>query len=68
MLRKAGLENDIELVWEYLEDVVAPLVKRLYKESTSAIKLSQEFSAGTLNVWENLMKNMSNFTSREVNM
>ena len=68
MLRRAGLQNDIELVWEYLEDVLAPLVKRLYKESTSAMKLSQEFSAGTLNVWKILTKKMSTFTSGEVNM
>lgn len=69
MLRRAGHEEDMELVWQYVEDTVAPLIKRIYAESSSAMKLTQGVHemSGNVNVWETLTKKMSTFTPREVN-
>ncbi|CAH3026219.1 unnamed protein product, partial [Porites evermanni] len=68
MLRRAGHEEDMELVWQYVEDTVAPLIKRIYAESSSAMKLTQGVHemSGNVNVWETLTKKMSTFTPREV--
>ena len=70
MLRRAGQEEDMELVWQYVQDTVAPLIKRIYEESSSAMKLSERVQeiSGDVNVWETLTKKMSTFTPREVNM
>ncbi|PFX29339.1 hypothetical protein AWC38_SpisGene5880, partial [Stylophora pistillata] len=68
MLRRAGQEDDMELVWQYVEDTVAPLIKRIYEESSSAMKLSERVQeiSGDVNVWETLTKKMTTFTPREV--
>lgn len=70
MLRRAGHEEDMDFVWQYVEDTVAPLIKRIYAESSSAMKLTQGVHemSGNVNVWETLTKKMSTFTAREVNM
>lgn len=69
MLRRAGHDEDMDLVWQYVEDTVAPLIKRIYAESSSAMKLTQGVHemSGYVNVWETLTKKMSTFTPREVN-
>ena len=69
MLRRAGKEDDMELIWDYLEDVLAPFIKRIFQESTAATKIpeAQAFK-GNVNVWDALAEKMITFTPREVRL
>ena len=41
----AGREGEIEMVWKYLEDILAPFVKKLYQESTPYQKQLQKYTS-----------------------
>lgn len=52
----------MELAWEYLEDVLAPFIQRIYQESSAAMKVP-EAEAFTTNIdaWNTLTEKMRNF-------
>lgn len=65
MLRRAGHAEDMNLVWEYLKETLAPIIKNIYQESAPAMKAVPNFDQN-LDVWGILKNKMTTFTSREV--
>lgn len=43
MLRRAGHAEDMNLVWEYLKETLAPFIKTIYQESAPAMKVVPNF-------------------------